>query len=66
MGLPANLEPLAMLYETYPLVPYAVMVRVKSTGTLCAWAGGSLSTLDQRKATAALEHMETENREVTP
>ena len=57
-GIPRSMEALAYLYVAYRLTPEAILVRVKATGRLCAWRGGVLTMVDQRKATAALERME--------
>jgi len=58
--IPQTMEPLALLCLDSYNRPDAIMVRVKSSGALAAWrAGGSLATLDQRKAAIALAAMET-------
>lgn len=56
-GLPKTMTALAYLYEFYPMVPYAVLVEINSTGRLCEWSGGGIRMLDQRKAAAALTYM---------
>ncbi|MDP9837622.1 hypothetical protein J2T09_002374 [Neorhizobium huautlense] len=59
MGLPPNLEAVASIYDYFPVVSMGLMVRVKSTGILCQWRGRALKNLDQRKATAALNLMQS-------
>lgn len=62
-GLPQNLEPLAYLYESNPLISYGLLVRVQTTGRLGVWGGGALRNIDDRKAAAALEAMQKQTDE---
>jgi hypothetical protein len=56
-GIPHTITAKAYLYEFFPMVPFGVLVEVNRTGRLCAWVGGGLKILDQRKAAAALSYM---------
>lgn len=58
MGLPAQFEPVALLFRETYYIPDSLMVRSRITGTLAQFAGGVIRTIDQRKATAALDAME--------
>lgn len=63
MGMPKSLEPLAFTYVNFPQVPDGILVRVVATGMLCKWVGGHLESVDQRKATAALNRMLKEQKD---
>lgn len=56
IGLPPRIEPLAVLYRDSTYMPDGLLVRT-GTGILAHWTGSGLRSLDQRKATAALDYL---------
>lgn len=57
--LPSRLEPLAFSVGTEALAPDGLLVRIKHSGTLAVWRGVRIEQINQRKAQAALDALNT-------